>query len=83
MDGTTERFNQEIKLYLAIYCADNPKTWANKLSMAKYSYNSRLHGEHSYILFKLMFGYPIKTHIDIPETLLITANNRINHIENI
>jgi len=25
-DGTTECFNQEIKLYLAIYCADNPET---------------------------------------------------------
>jgi len=42
-DSTTEHFNQEIKLYLAIYCADNPETWADKLFMAKYSYNSRLH----------------------------------------
>jgi len=25
-DGTTECFNQEIELYLAIYCADNPET---------------------------------------------------------
>jgi len=24
-DGTTERFNQEIELYLAIYCTDNPR----------------------------------------------------------
>jgi len=43
-DGTTEWFNQEIKLYLAIYCTDNSETWADKLSMAKYSHNSRLHG---------------------------------------
>jgi len=43
-DGTTEHFNQEIELYLAIYCADNPETWADKLSMAEYSHNSRLHG---------------------------------------
>jgi len=43
-DGTTERFNQEIELYLTIYCANNPKTWANKLSMAEYSHNSRFHG---------------------------------------
>jgi len=25
IDSTTEQFNQEIKLYLAIYCADNPE----------------------------------------------------------
>jgi len=25
-DVTTERFNQEIELYLAIYCTNNPKT---------------------------------------------------------
>jgi len=30
-----------------------------------------------------MFGHPTKTHINIPETPSITANNRINHIENI
>ena len=75
-DGTTECFNQEIKLYLAIYCAD-------KLFMAKYSHNSRLHGGRSHTPFKLMFGYPTKTHIDTPETSSITADNRINHIENI
>jgi len=26
MDSITEWFNQEIKLYLAIYCANNPET---------------------------------------------------------
>jgi len=82
-DGTTERFNQEIELYLAIYCADNPETWANKLSMTKYSHNSRLYGGRSHTLFELMFGHPTKTYIDTPEISSITADNRINHIENI
>ena len=82
-DGTIERFNQEIELYLTIYCTNNPETWANKLSMTKYSHNSRLHREWLHTLFELMFGHPTKTHIDIPETSSITANNRINHIENI
>jgi len=44
MDGTTECFNQEIKLYLAIYYADNPEIWVDKLSLAEYAHNSRLHG---------------------------------------
>jgi len=82
-DGTTEQFNQEIGLYLAIYCADNPEIWADKLPMAEYSHNSRLHRGRSHTPFKLMFEHPTKTHIDIPETSSITANNMINHIENI
>ena len=44
-DGTTERFNQEIELYLAIYCTNNPNTWADKLPMAEYAHNSRPYGE--------------------------------------
>jgi len=83
INGTTKHFNQEIELYLAIYCADNPETWADKLSMAEYSHNSRLYGGRSYIPFELIFGYPTKTHINTPETSSITTNNRINHIENI
>jgi len=82
-DGTTEQFNQEIELYLAIYCANNPETWADKLSMAKYSHNSRLHGGRLHTLFELIFGHLTKTHINTPETSSITADNRINHIENI
>jgi len=82
-DSTTECFNQEIELYLAIYCANNPETWANKLSMAKYSHNSRLYGGQLHTPFELMFRYPTKTHIDTPETSSITADNRINYIENI
>jgi len=30
-----------------------------------------------------MFGHPTKTHIDTPEKLFITADNRINHMEKI
>jgi len=82
-DSTTKQFNQEIELYLAIYCANNPKTWADKLLMAKYSHNSRLHKGRSYTLFELMFGHPTKTHIDTPETSSITTDNRINYIANI
>jgi len=51
--------------------------------MVKYFHNSRLHGGQLHTLFELMFGHPIKTHINTPETLSITADNRINYIENI
>ena len=59
-DRTTERFNQEIELYLAIYCANKPNTWANKLSMAKYAHNSRPHGGRNQTPFELILGHPTK-----------------------
>ena len=51
--------------------------------MAEYSYNSRLYRGQSHTPFKLMFRHPTKTHINTLETSSITADNRINHIENI
>jgi len=51
--------------------------------MAEYSHNSRLHGGRSYTPFELIFGHPTKNHINTPETSSITADNRINYIENI
>ena len=59
-DSTMEQFNQEIKLYLAIYCADNPETQANKLPMAKYSHNSRLHEGQSHICSNSCLDIPQK-----------------------
>jgi len=41
------------------------------------------YGKKLYTLFELIFGHFTKQHVDIPETLSITANNRINHMENI
>ena len=59
-DSTTKQFNQKIELYLAIYYADNPETWADKLPIAKYTHNSRLYRGKSHTLFKLIFEYPTK-----------------------
>jgi len=51
--------------------------------MAEYAHNSRLYGRKLYTPFELIFGHFTKQHVDIPETSSITANNRINHMENI
>ncbi len=32
-DGTTERFNQEIEVYLSIYCTSHPEDWVDALPM--------------------------------------------------
>ena len=36
-DGATERVNQEIKAYLAIYCTSHPEDWLHSLSMLEFT----------------------------------------------
>ena len=59
-DGTTKRFNQEVKLYLAIYCANNPGSWADKLPIAEYAHNSRPHAGREQTPFELILGHPTR-----------------------
>ena len=37
-DGTTERFNQEIELYLSIYCISNPHNWSSALPTFEFTH---------------------------------------------
>jgi transposase InsO family protein len=40
MDGTTERVNQEIEAYLAIYCHSHPEIWKKNLATLEFTYNN-------------------------------------------
>ena len=43
IDRSTERFNQEIELYLSIYYATNSQNWLKMLPIVEYVYNSYLY----------------------------------------
>ena len=51
--------NQEIETYLRIFCGDNPITWSEKISRAKFTHN---HCAHLKVIFK--------THLPTVETHL-------------
>jgi len=40
-DGATERVNQEIEAYVAIYCSTHPETWAKMLPALEFTHNNR------------------------------------------
>ena len=42
-DGQTECVNQELEIYLRLYCHNQPDKWANTLVMAEFAYNTRTH----------------------------------------
>jgi hypothetical protein len=62
-DGATERVNQEIETYLAIYCASHPEEWLNSLSTLEFTHNNRRHADRLHSPFELILG---DTPISIP-----------------
>ena len=55
-DGTTEQVNQEIEVYLSIYCASHPEDWPQTLHTLEFTHNNRRHADRQNTPFKLMFG---------------------------
>ena len=81
IDGSTERFNQEIELYLSIYCATNPQNWLKILSIVEYVHNSHLYTGRTNTLFKLIIGYLTKIFSAVEETQPEDINHRLKIIE--
>jgi hypothetical protein len=53
-DGTTERINQEIEAYLAIYCHLHPETWKKNLATMEFTHNNRRHADQPKTLFEII-----------------------------
>ena len=55
-DGQMERLNQELEVYLCIFCANEPHTWNNILPIAEFVRNQRTHKALKQMPFYLMYG---------------------------
>ncbi|KIM59659.1 hypothetical protein SCLCIDRAFT_47286, partial [Scleroderma citrinum Foug A] len=56
-NGEAERVNQEIGMYLHMYCAEKPDDWSLFLADAQFAHNSRIHSTHGQTPFYLLHGY--------------------------
>ena len=56
-DGETERVNQEIEMYLRLFCQGQPDKWSNLIPMAEFTHNSTTHSSTQKSLFSLILGY--------------------------
>ncbi|TFY69249.1 hypothetical protein EVJ58_g531 [Rhodofomes roseus] len=56
-DGQMERANQELEIFLRIFCANNPETWDEMLPDAEFAHNSRPHSAIKMSPFYAMMGY--------------------------
>ena len=60
-DRATEQVNQEIDVYLSIFCSSFPEEWAKKLFLMEFTHNNRRHTERKHSPFELMHGESPKT----------------------
>ena len=56
-NGEAERVNQEIGMYLRMYCVEKPDDWSLFLADAQFAHNSRVHSTHGQTPFYLLHGY--------------------------
>jgi hypothetical protein len=67
-DGTTERVNQEIEAYLAIYCHSHPETWKKSLATLEFTHNNQRHADRPKTSFEIIQG-------ESPKALPLTYEN--------
>ena len=56
MDGQMEQLNQELEVYLCIFCANELHSWSKVLPIAEFAHNQCAHEELKQTLFQLMYG---------------------------
>ena len=80
-NGETERVNQELEVYLQIFCQNHPFSWADRLPTAKFTHNYCPHSVTNVSPFYLMYGYePRPLPSIISETLIPAAEKCIKEL---
>jgi hypothetical protein len=82
-DGATKRVNQEIEVYLSIYCMSHPEDWLHSLSTLKFTHNNRRHAEQTHTPFKLIQGdSPISVPITFSHTKFPSIEEKMKQMIN-
>src|SRR5258705_13570119 len=77
-DGQIECLNQELEVYLQIFCANLLNSWNSMLPIAEFTHNSCTHEELKQSLFHLIYGTePIALPKVIHRTNTPTAEGRL------
>ena len=77
-DRATERVNQEIEAYLAIYCTSHPEDWLHSLSTLEFTHNDRRHAEQVHTPFKLIQGdSPISIPVTFSHTKYLSIKEKM------
>jgi hypothetical protein len=81
-DGETERVNQELEVYLRMFCSNNPQTWKQFLSTAEFAHNQKFHSAIKNTPFFLMMGsHPKAIPLAYPKSDVPAAEQRIAQLQ--
>ena len=80
-DGQTKQTNQELEIYLRIFCANNPSSWAQFLSTTKFHHNSTPHSSTKKSLFSLLYGYEPHSYPPLRKTFLPALETRLTVLD--
>ena len=69
-NGQTEQTNQELEMYLHIFCTNNPTLWVQFLSIAKFHHNSAPHSSTKKSPFSFLYGYEPCSYPPLGKTFL-------------
>jgi hypothetical protein len=80
-DGATGRVNQEIEVYLSIYCTSHSEDWLHSLSTLEFTHNNRRHAEWIHSSFELIQGdNPISISITFSHTKFPTIKEKMKQM---
>ena len=80
-DRQTEQTNQEVKTYLHIFCANNPRKWMDLLSTTEFHHNSVPHSSTKVSPFFLLHGYEPRAYPPLGKTFLPALENYLTTLE--
>ena len=69
-DGQTKQTNQELEMYLRIFCTNNPTKWVQYLPSAEFHHNSAPHSSTKMSPFSLLYGYEPHSYPALGKTFL-------------
>ena len=81
MDGKTEQVNQEVEMYLWMFCQGQSNKWAELIPMAEFTHNSATHSSMQKSPFSLILGYEPRDYPKIGKMFLPSLEDRLSLLE--
>uniref|UniRef100_A0A0W0G7M4 Putative reverse transcriptase-rnase h-integrase n=1 Tax=Moniliophthora roreri TaxID=221103 RepID=A0A0W0G7M4_MONRR len=81
-DGESERVNQELEVFLRLFCSRQQDKWAELLPFAEFAHNNRTHSTIKKSPFYLMMGYnlrPLPT--AFTKTMILSMETRLSELK--
>ncbi|ESK81113.1 reverse transcriptase-rnase h-integrase, partial [Moniliophthora roreri MCA 2997] len=81
-DGESERVNQELEVFLQLFCSRQQDKWAELLPFAEFAHNNRTHSTMKKSPFYLMMGYnprPLPT--AFTKTMVPSVETRLSELK--